>query len=208
MISENIYLSYFVGLFLILVTPGPNFLLIGTLSALYGIRSVAPLLLGIAAGQTVLASALYGLGAFIPDGPKWNAFANSLEAILIAMIAWRLFDSARFDTPIRNQKISQSTHFSSGFVTAVSNPIAGLYLASQFLGPLNDINIVTFLFLLALYVCLAILVNFIVAFVMSHDMVRLRFQRSIRVWTQVTAIIFFLIALRHLEPVISIAGGM
>jgi threonine/homoserine/homoserine lactone efflux protein len=209
MISETLqlYVTYFSGLFLILITPGPNIIMIGCLSALYGVRSIMPLLLGITAGQIVLAVGFYGIFAIIPEGPLWSAVSNALAALFMLIIAWQLITSSALFDSATPKKIPPITQFISSFITAVGNPITGLYLASQFLGPLKSIEGSTFIVLLLLSILFEFIVYGSIGLILSHPSIRSRIKSSFRLWTRAIACVFFLFALLHLQPVIAFAGG-
>ena len=210
MINNNLYLiaAYFSGLFLILITPGPNTIMIGCLSALYGVRSILPLLFGIITGQIILALGFYGLFSIIPEGPVWSAISNALAAILMGIIAWQLITSRALQDTGSSKKIAPFTQFISSFITAVSNPITGLYLASQFIGPLNNIDSITLLSLLLLTILFELIIYGSIGLISSHEAIRSRIKSSFRIWTRAIACVFALFALLHLQPVIAFAAGL
>ncbi|SDC40095.1 LysE family translocator [Belnapia rosea] len=121
----------------ILVTPGPNLLVVAGVAALRGLRGALPLCLGIALGAGTLNAAMGATLGAAPLTPDWSLAGRLLSA---AMLLWVAFSIARAQPPdaVRAAHRAQGAEFGAGFCTAVTNPITAAFFAAQFLGPLSQ----------------------------------------------------------------------
>ncbi|WP_043335401.1 hypothetical protein [Belnapia moabensis] len=116
----------------ILVTPGPNLLVIAGVAALHGARGALPACLGIALGAGTLNAALAATLQGAPAAPGWAA-AGRLAAA--ALLLWAALAIARSRLPETGHRIG-GAEFTAGFCAAATNPITAAFFAAQFLGPL------------------------------------------------------------------------
>ncbi|WP_052214768.1 LysE family translocator [Belnapia sp. F-4-1] len=119
----------------ILVTPGPNLLVIAGVAALRGLRGALPICLGIALGAGTLNAALAATLHTAPTTAGWAVAGRLLAA---AMLLWVAVSIARSRPPetIRAVRSAQGAEFGAGFCTAATNPMTAAFFAAQFLGPL------------------------------------------------------------------------
>lgn len=116
----------------ILVTPGPNLLVIAGVAALRGLRGALPICLGIALGAGTLNAALAATLQGAPAAPGWTE-AGRLAAA--ALLLWVAVTIARSRPPEAGHRVA-GAEFAAGFCTAATNPMTAAFFAAQFLGPL------------------------------------------------------------------------
>ncbi len=120
----------------ILVTPGPNLLVIAGVAALRGLRGALPICLGIALGAGTLNAAL---AATLLTAPVAMADRNGLgrmaAATLLLVVAFAI-GRTRPPGAGRAVRCAQGAEFGAGFCTALTNPITAAFFAAQLLGPL------------------------------------------------------------------------
>lgn len=197
--------GYFAGLGLVLVTPGPNLLLIGGLAALRGFRATLPVVCGLGCGAAVLGCSLYTAAGMLPDSAVWNALGRVIAACFLGALAWRL---ARAPTPGgAPDDVAAHADFSAGFATAVVNPVTGLFFAAQFVGPAGDLPWRMIAPLLLISAALIVVKALLVAALLSHDTIRCRVIGAFRLWSGAVAGLFLLLALHQLRPVLAMASG-
>ena len=119
----------------ILVTPGPNLLVIAGVAALRGLRGALPICLGIALGAGTLNAALAATLQGAPAAPGWTEAGRLAAAALLLWVAVTIARSRPPDT-IRAVRGAQGAEFGAGFCTAATNPMTAAFFAAQFLGPL------------------------------------------------------------------------
>jgi threonine/homoserine/homoserine lactone efflux protein len=135
--------QFALGYLAILAAPGPNMLAVGSLAALRGLRGVLPFCCGIALGAGALAWALQGAFQAL-DAAGLERAGRAVGAVLLLLIALRVTAAPRPVSPAEPQHAAPAAPgrraaligFAGGFLTALTNPITGTYLLSQFLGPL------------------------------------------------------------------------
>ncbi|MBP0465206.1 LysE family transporter [Roseomonas sp. PWR1] len=119
------------GYALVVMTPGPNVLLVADAAARHGMRAALPrcganaLAVGLIAGVAQLAS-----GALPRSGPALDVFALA-SGVLLLLAALRI---ARSRPGQRQGGLGAS--FLTSFRTAVLNPVTIAYFATAFTGPL------------------------------------------------------------------------
>jgi threonine/homoserine/homoserine lactone efflux protein len=133
--------GFFAGYAAVLVTPGPNLLAIGGISALYGLRGAAPLCAGASFGAGCLATVAFfaaGMASTMPKLEEVSRFAGGLLLGYVAIaIACRAVPQQTSSTCSGSLPISRFAAFGAGFFTAATNPLTASFFAAQFLGPLN-----------------------------------------------------------------------
>ncbi|MBL6457754.1 LysE family transporter [Belnapia sp. T6] len=150
----------------ILVTPGPNLLVIAGVAALRGLRGAVPICLGIALGAGTLNAAL---AATLGTAQLADEVAAGGRLLSAAMLLWVAFSIARSRPPdaARAARRAQGAEFSAGFCTALTNPISAAFFAAQFLGPLGAMAAVRPLVPVAV-VGMALLVSLGFAMLLAH----------------------------------------
>ncbi len=121
----------------ILVTPGPNLLVIAGVAALRGLRGALPICLGIALGAGTLNAALAATLHGAPAAGGWAANGHIAAAGLLLLAAFAI---ARSRPPVAGRRVVPAgvfaAEFGAGFCTAVTHPMTAALFAAQFLGPL------------------------------------------------------------------------
>jgi threonine/homoserine/homoserine lactone efflux protein len=194
--------GYFAGLALVLATPGPNLLLVGGLAALHGLARTLPLALGLGAGAGVLGAVVYAMAGLMPTGAAWDTAGKVLSAGLLAAMAARI---ARIPIPVAGVMArgpGLHADFATAFATAITNPITGLFFASQFVGPAGELSWLQVVPLMLVTTLLVMLKAITVAAVFSRAVVRDRVATAFGVWSKVVAALFLVLAGLSLRPVI------
>jgi threonine/homoserine/homoserine lactone efflux protein len=125
--------AFLLGYLLIMASPGPNMVAIGTVAALEGLACALPMVAGIASGVGGLASLVLAVGELM----HLEALSPSLQFLAGAMllaIAWTISRSrsfARTDGAGHPRRAGKGlAMFFAGFSTAASNPITIAYFAA------------------------------------------------------------------------------
>lgn len=129
--------DFLLGYLVVLATPGPNLLVIGSVAALRGLRGTLPLCLGVALGASALSAAIaatIGAGA---GNTNWNNACRLVGAALLLWVAFSVARSRPPDPAALQQRAAGGIEFGAAFCTAATNPLTGAFLAAQFLGPLS-----------------------------------------------------------------------
>jgi threonine/homoserine/homoserine lactone efflux protein len=119
----------------LLVTPGPNLLVIAGFAALRGLRGALPICLGIALGAGTLSAALAAVLGNAPAAAGWAKAGRVAAAALLLLVALAVARSRRPDAG-RAPRRAQGAEFGAGFCTALTNPMTAAFFAAQILGPL------------------------------------------------------------------------
>lgn len=127
---------FLLGYFVILVTPGPNLLVIGSIAALRGVRGALPLCLGVSLGAAALSAVLLAAVRVAPAGAWYLAIRVGAALLLL----WLALKIASKKSPATTPELSAGAafaEFGAGFFTAATNPVTIGYFTAHFLGPLS-----------------------------------------------------------------------
>jgi threonine/homoserine/homoserine lactone efflux protein len=121
--------AFTLGYVLVLLTPGPNLIVLAGIALVRGVRGSIPVCLGIAFGSVLLATAAALAADAVPESASWDAAGRALGGLLLLYVAWRLLSAAPLSpaaaAPLR-------VDFALGFGAALFNPITGAYFAAHF----------------------------------------------------------------------------
>lgn len=187
------WLFYTVAALLLSLTPGPNGLLALTSGALYGLRKTLFMVLGGAAGFTVvIALSIVGIGALLQTSAQ---LLSAMKWAGGAYLVWLGFQIWRAPAPRVSLEPQAATPqgrrlFRQGFLAAVSNPKAILFFGAfltQFIDPARGLMI-QFVVMAATFVMIEIVTEIVIASV-AHR-VRGWLTRSGRRFNQVCGSLF------------------
>jgi threonine/homoserine/homoserine lactone efflux protein len=125
--------AFLMGYLLIMISPGPNMVAIGTIAALEGLASALPMVVGIASGVGGLASLVLAVGELM-HLESLSPALQFLAGLMLLAIAWAISRRRSFaqtsgtDSPRRAGR--RLAMFLAGFSTAASNPITIAYFAA------------------------------------------------------------------------------
>lgn len=187
------WLLYSAAALLLSLTPGPNGLLALTSGALYGTRKTLFMVMGGAAGFTiVIALSIAGIGALLQTSAhilivmKW---AGGAYLVWLGIQVWRA--PAPQVTLDREMAIpGRGVLFRQGFLAAVSNPKAILFFGAfltQFIDPDRDL-LIQFFVMASTFVMIEIITEVVIASV-AHR-IRGWLTRSGRRFNQVCGTLF------------------
>ena len=128
--------GFLLGYLVILATPGPNLLAIGSIAALHGLRAALPLCLGIALGAGALGGALVAAAGSIPDAGSWTIAGRLLGVGLLLWVAAMVARGRPPDPAAVASRRAWTVEFGAAFCTAACNPLTAAFFAAQLLGPL------------------------------------------------------------------------
>jgi threonine/homoserine/homoserine lactone efflux protein len=125
--------AFMLGYLLIMASPGPNMVAIGTIAALEGLASALPMITGIAFGVGVLASFVLAVSELMQVETLSPAL-QFLAGLMLLAVAWavsRTRNFAQTEGAANPRRSSQGLAlFLAGFTTAASNPITIAYFAA------------------------------------------------------------------------------
>jgi threonine/homoserine/homoserine lactone efflux protein len=144
--SAALLMKFALGYFMILATPGPNMLAIGTMAALRGFRGVLPFCLGIACGAGLLAAATFLLFDAVSGMPMAGTLGRIVAGALLMALACRIMRAPTPRLPDRPLQSRLETEdrwagLGPGVCIAATNPVTAAYCLAQFLGPLSDTDV-------------------------------------------------------------------
>ena len=135
--------AFMLGYLLIMASPGPNMVAIGTLAALEGLASALPMIAGIACGAGGLASFVLAVSELMQVETLSPAL-QFLAGLMLLTVAWavsRTRNFAQTEGAANPRRSSQGLAlFLAGFSTAASNPITIAYFAAA-LGPIGRASV-------------------------------------------------------------------
>lgn len=129
MLFSHQTVAFTLGYVLVLLTPGPNFIVLVGVALVRGLRGSIPICFGVAAGSVLLAAITALAADAVPAGGPWDAIGRGVGGLLLLFVAWRLLTAgapSQIVAPVRGD-------FALGFCTALFNPITGAYFAGHFL---------------------------------------------------------------------------
>ena len=129
--------DFLLGYLVVLATPGPNFIVIGGVAALRGLRGALPVCFGVALGAGVLSAAVAATIGIGSGSSGWNAGCRLLGAVLLLWVAWSVARSRPPDPAVLRDRAARTAEFGAAFCTAATNPLTAAFFAAQFLGPLS-----------------------------------------------------------------------
>lgn len=130
--------QFLLGYAVILATPGPNLLVIGSMAASQGLRGAVPLCLGVALGAGALSAFLLAAFSSAPAGGSWQTAGRLLGILLLLWVAMKVALQRPGGADAEPSRGSALAEFAAGFCTAVTNPLTAAFFAAQFLGPLSS----------------------------------------------------------------------
>jgi threonine/homoserine/homoserine lactone efflux protein len=135
--------AFLLGYLLIMVSPGPNMVAIGTIAALEGLANALPMIAGIAFGVGGLASFVLAVSELMQVEALSPAL-RFLAGLMLLTVAWavsRTLSFAQTEGTSRPRSNGQALAlFLAGFSTAASNPITIAYFAAA-LVPIGRANV-------------------------------------------------------------------
>ncbi|MGL4439763.1 MAG: LysE family translocator [Bosea sp. (in: a-proteobacteria)] len=124
-------LPFWLGYMTILAVPGPNNILIATLTAAHGFRATIGLKFAIAIGAATQAVLISQLVTILPDSNTVHAVFPFVSAILLLCIAWRI---VRLQPPTLHERCARRrADIGVGFLCGITNIITIAFFTSQFL---------------------------------------------------------------------------
>jgi threonine/homoserine/homoserine lactone efflux protein len=131
------------GYLLIMASPGPNMVAIGTIAALEGLASALPMIAGIACGAGSLASFVLAVSELMQVETLSPAL-QFLAGLMLLTVAWavsRTRNVAQTEGVANPRRGGQGLAlFLAGFSTAASNPITIAYFAAA-LVPISRVTV-------------------------------------------------------------------
>jgi threonine/homoserine/homoserine lactone efflux protein len=125
--------AFLLGYLLIMASPGPNMVAIGTIAALEGLASALPMITGIAFGVGVLASFVLAVSELMQVETLSPAL-QFLAGLMLLTVAWAVSRTRNFaqteGTGNPRRRSQGLALFLAGFTTAASNPITIAYFAA------------------------------------------------------------------------------
>ncbi|MCO6415762.1 LysE family transporter [Siccirubricoccus sp. KC 17139] len=126
-------IGFLASYLLLLLTPGPNMLAVGSLAAARGLRGALPLCLGIALGAGTLATLLLVATEALARqanslAPLRLVGAAALLALALRLARGRRLPQAELPPPSRLGSLM------AGYCVAIGNPLTASFFAAQFLG--------------------------------------------------------------------------
>lgn len=125
--------AFMMGYLLIMASPGPNMVAIGTIAALEGLANALPMIAGIAFGAGGLASFMLAVSELM----QVEALSPALQfmaGLMLLTVAWAVSRTRNFAQPDGAEPTRRSGQglalFLAGFSTAASNPITIAYFAA------------------------------------------------------------------------------
>jgi threonine/homoserine/homoserine lactone efflux protein len=136
---EQSLADFLLAYLVILITPGPNALMIGSVAALRGMRGALPICLGAALGAGTLSATLYAVTEVADH--TWRTGGQILAS---GLLLWVAVSVARLRPPdasqARPRRFQGVSAFGAGFCTAATNPLTAAFFAAQFIGPLAPLK--------------------------------------------------------------------
>jgi threonine/homoserine/homoserine lactone efflux protein len=163
-LSSHQMVAFTLGYVLVLLTPGPNFIILAGVALMRGFRGSIPICFGVALGSVLLAAVAALAADAVPAGGPWDAIGRGLGGLLLLYVAWRLLSAglpSPTAAPVRGD-------FALGFGTALFNPITGAYFAGHFLTMQGEHGLADDAFVLALAGAIALLRSLIIVAVCAR----------------------------------------
>ncbi|MCA3603436.1 MAG: LysE family transporter [Methylobacterium sp.] len=135
--------AFLLGYLLIMASPGPNMVAIGTIAALEGLGSALPMIAGIACGVGGLAIFMLAVSE-LPQVEALSPALQFLPGLMLLTVAWAISRKRNFAPAERTARTRRNGQglalFLAGFSTAASNPITIAYFAAV-LVPIGRANV-------------------------------------------------------------------
>jgi threonine/homoserine/homoserine lactone efflux protein len=128
------YAQFFLGYILILITPGPNMMVVGTFAACRGLRGVLTLVVSIGLGAAILSfSMLVAVQLAAPTG-EFKTMILVANVALLTFTACRIFRIKSLSPMGKSAPSGRPKQdFIIGFLCGFFNPITAAYFLSQYL---------------------------------------------------------------------------
>ena len=150
------------------LTPGPNGLLALTHGALFGTKKTIPTILGGSLGfALVIAMSMFGIGALLKASVELLVVLKWLGGAYLIWLGIQVWRSAPMgeDAPAGKKAVSNSSRFSQGLLSAVTNPKGILFFVAflpQFIDPQTSL-IFQFILMAATFVVIEFFYELMVA---------------------------------------------
>jgi threonine/homoserine/homoserine lactone efflux protein len=141
MINEIVF--FLLGYLLVMASPGPTMVAVGSIAAVEGIRSAIAMVLGVALGVGSIASLVLFISDLLQDREIFTTL-QFISAMILLLVAWTVA-RARNAQPSPKEEIPQRkgrgfSLFFSGYATAACNPITIAYFSAMLL-PLRHVMV-------------------------------------------------------------------
>ena len=161
------------------LTPGPNGLLALTHGALFGIKKTISTVLGGSLGfALVIAMSMFGIGALLKASVELLVVLKWLGGAYLIWLGIQVWRSAPIgeNAPAGNKAVSNSSRFSQGLLSAVTNPKGILFFVAflpQFIDPQTSL-IIQFIVMAATFVVIEFFYELMVAGLADRIQPRIR----------------------------------
>jgi len=192
-----VILSLFVAHLFILISPGPNVLLISTISASHSRKAGLHVSLGVATAAFIWPSlAIVGLG-FIFQSFSWLyltiKFLGAIYLVYLGVKSWQSAKKPVIDTSVSTLEGRQSSFYLKGLITSLSNPKVLVFFTSFFAALLPPI--------VPIWVKVVVVIMFginslvwhgFVAYVMSMNRIQTIYG-AVKIWLDRIVGVFFIV---------------
>lgn len=187
-------LHFLLAYAMLLIVPGPNTLAVAGQAALYGMRLVVPLAIGIAAGAVLLLGLAYAAASTIAAA---GCCQRAIAAAALLFIAWRIACAGNSEASAGRSH----TQFTAGLMTALCNPVTIAFFVAQLLA-MGTKHVTTGE--LAIIACSVPLLAFgnamLAAFVFSRPRIRRLVTAYRAAFANLTALALAALAIRLVVP--------
>lgn len=186
----------------VLVTPGVNFVLIAQLAAGSSRRAALAAVAGITSVTLLWASlAILGMGAAFAAHPLWRQALQLAGGLYLCWLAWKLWRSpVAADRPVQAVTVGPGAAYRMGFVTNVFNPKTALFFGSVFATALPPSPSPWVLAAgVALVWCNAVLWHAFLALAFSHGRIQGAYRRWRHLFNRGAAVLLGAFGLRLLS---------
>lgn len=198
------YVQFFLGYILILITPGPNMMVVGTLAACRGLRGVLLLVASIGLGAAILSFTMLVVVQFAAPKGQLNTMIGVANILLLSFTAWRILKLNKL-SPTPQTKLSGVPRHDIiiGFLCGFLNPITAAYFLSQYLLHSDVIKLSAECTPLILGVLVLATLNLtVVALLLSKPAVQIWVRKHLRAITRLICCALAFFALRTALPLL------
>jgi threonine/homoserine/homoserine lactone efflux protein len=198
------YIQFFVGYIFILITPGPNMMVVGTIAACRGLRGVLLLVVAIGLGAAILSLFMLLAVQFAAPTSELRVVITVANVVLLAFIAWRILRIRDITSTAKIGFSKGPRHdFVVGFLCGLLNPMTAAYFLSQYLNHSQVLALNGESTLLVLGVMgLAIINLTLVALLLSQPMAQIWVRQHLRKVTRFSGFAIALMALQAAKPLL------
>ncbi len=175
----------------VLVTPGVNFVLLAQLSASGNRSSAAMAVAGITTATLTWATlAVFGVGVIFTAHPVVRQLAQLAGGAYLLYVAWRLWHSKPSSKADAAPQLSPGSVFRLGFVTNMLNPKPALFFGSVFVTTIPaNASYSLVVAAVALVYLNAVLWHLFLAFAFSIPSVKLRYERFSKAFNRAASLL-------------------